>query len=104
MMRIVPLLLSAALSGLPFPPPKVAPNVDGLKCDRATVVQVMPATSELIGMTAAGSVTYKIGAAQLVGADGKVLGSPSGLKQGQKIRVYYLINDGAIVSEIDLEP
>jgi hypothetical protein len=104
MIRLSPFVLAAALASTPFPPPKLTPYSENLKCDRATVVQVMPASSELVGMTVAGSVTYKIGTAQLIGADGKALGTPTGLKPGQKIRLYYVVNDGAIVSEIDLEP
>ena len=82
----------------------LVPVTESLKCDRATVVQVMTATSELVGMTAAGPVTYKIAAAQLLGADGRPLGSPTSLKPGQKTRVYYTLGDGAIASEVDLEP
>ena len=103
MVRFLPLVLGAALASPPFPAPKLAPASENLKCDRATVVQVMAATSELIGMTAAGSVTYKIAGAQVLGPEGRPLGA-GGLKPRQKIRVYYTLGDGAIASEVDLEP
>lgn len=103
MMRIPILALGAALSAMPFPAPRLAPFSQAMKCDRATVTQVLPATSELVGATAAGPVTYKIGSAQLVSADGRPMGAPTSLKPGQKVRIYYAVGDGAIASEVDLE-
>jgi hypothetical protein len=103
MIRIATLVLGASLSAMPFPAPRLAPPSQALKCDRATVVQVMAGTSELVGITAAGPVTYKIGSAQLVSPNGRPMGTPTGLKPGQKIRVYYTVGDGAIASEVDLE-
>ncbi len=99
MIRILLLSLAAATPSLPFPAPRLAPVSQSTKCDRATVVQVMPATSELVGKTVAGSVTYKVGSAQLISADGRPLGAPTTLKPGQRIRVYYTVGDGAVASE-----
>jgi hypothetical protein len=56
------------------------------------------------GKTVAGVVTYKVAAdVPVMGGDGKAAGTPVDLKAGQKVRVYYVVDKGAIVREIDLE-
>jgi hypothetical protein len=93
----------------PFPPPKLAQMTDQLKCDWGTVVAVDASVGQLRINAAAGLVVFKAPAeTQLIGIDGKPAGSVGGLKPGQKVRVYYTVNyvanDGAKVSEVDLEP
>jgi hypothetical protein len=97
-------LLALALSALPFPPPRVAPVTSATKCDRATVLLVDSVKGELKGTTAAGVVTYRISQdVQVIDAAGKPAGAATGLAQGAKIRLYYVLDDGAKVQEIDLE-
>jgi hypothetical protein len=65
---------------------------------------VDPAKGELKGTTAAGLVTYRIGPdVQVIDRDGKPAGAATGLGQGARIRVYYVLDGGARVQEIDLE-
>lgn len=91
------------LTALPFPAPKVVEVTDQTKCDWGTVVSVKPDGSQLVVATAAGPVTFQTGSnVQVMGADGKSLGSVIALKPGQKVRVYYLIDKGARPSEIDV--
>jgi len=97
-------LVAALLSSSPFPPPKLAPMSDLLKCDTGIVVAADAALGQLRVNTPAGLVIYKApGETQVVGADGKPAGMVKELKPGQKVRVYYIVDDGAKVSEVDLE-
>jgi hypothetical protein len=97
-------LLALALASQPFPPPRVPSALSSLKCDRAKVLLVDSAKGELKGTTAAGVVTYRIsGDVQVFDAGGKPAGAATGLSQGARIRVYYVLEDGAKVVEIDLE-
>ena len=103
-MTLVGSLLALALSALPFPPPRIAPVTSSTKCDRATVLLVDSAKGELKGTTAAGVVTDRISQdVQVFDRAGKPAGAATGLAQGAKIRVYFVIEDGAKVQEIDLE-
>ncbi len=97
-------LLALALSAQPFPPPRVPSALSSLKCDRAKVLLVDAGKGELKGTTTAGVVTYRISPdVQVFDAAGKLAGPASGLTRGAKIRVYYVLEDGAKVVEIDLE-
>lgn len=98
-------LLALAISALPYPAPRLAQPSAQLKCDRATVLLVDRAKGEMKGTTVAGQMTYKITADTLVfGKDGKPVGAAvDQLAQGTKIRVYYVVDDGAKVLEIDLQ-
>jgi len=97
-------LVALALSATPFPPPKLAPLTDQLKCDSGTVVAADTTVGQLRVNTSAGLVIFKAPAdTQVVGTDGKPAGTIATLKAGQKIRVYYVVDDGAKVSEINLE-
>lgn len=98
------LLVLALTAAPPFPPPRLAAPTPGTKCDRATVLLVDTAKGELKGTTAAGVVTYRISQdVQVLDQAGKPAGAATGLAQGAKIRVYYLLDDGARVQEVDLE-
>ncbi len=97
--------LALALAALPYPAPRgpLQPTND-TKCDWGPVVQVDAAKGEVKVTTPAGLVTYKVGPdVQVFGRDGKPVGPPSTLAPGTRIRVYYVIADGAKVQEIDLE-
>jgi hypothetical protein len=97
-------LLALAISALPYPAPRLAQPSAQLKCDRATVVLVDSAKGEMKGTTVAGQVTYRIGPdVQVFGKDGKPAGAATSLTQGTKVRVYYVVDDGAKVQEIDLD-
>ena len=101
-----PLAALAALAlALPYPAPRsIQANPPTTKCDRATLVLVDTAKGEMKGSTKAGVVTYRIGAdVQVFDKDGKPAGAATALAQGAKIRVYYVIDDGAKVQEIDLD-
>lgn len=97
-------VLAALLGGLPFPQPRLTPYTDRLKCDYGKVLSVDPSKGELSVMTPAGAVHYRAGAdVQVFDKAGTPLGGTAHLAVGQKVRVYYVVADGAIVSEINLE-
>ncbi len=90
-------------TALPFPAPKVIQVTDQTKCDWGTVTSVDEKGTKMIVATAAGPVTFLIGAdVQVIGTDGKSLGSVTALKTGQHVRVYYVVDNGARLSEIDV--
>jgi hypothetical protein len=91
------------LTALPFPAPRVVEATDQMKCDWGTVASVDEKNSKLIVATAAGPVTFQTNpSVQVIGVDGKSLGSISALKSGQRVRVYYVVDHGAILSEVDV--
>lgn len=103
-MTFAALALAAALAGLPFPAPRQLQPTNDTKCDFGPVVQVDATRGELKVTTAAGAVTYKLGPdVQVFGRDGKPAGPPSTLTKGTRVRVYYILADGAKVQEIDIE-
>lgn len=103
-MTVHAVLLAILLGGTPFPPPRLTPMSDRLKCDMGKVLSVDPAKGELSVMTTAGAVHYRAGSdVQLFDKSGAPLGGTSRLMTGQKVRVYYIVSDGAIVSEITVE-
>ena len=100
--------LSLALAAPPekavFWPPRAAAVTEKLKCDYATVLVVAADKGELRGTTPAGVVTYRIGPGiPIIGRDGKPAPSLAALQAGDKVRVYYLVEDGAKAVEVDLE-
>ncbi len=103
-MTLAPLALAAALAALPYPAPRFIQPTNDTKCDWGPVVKVDAVKGELKITTPAGLVTYKLGPdVQVFGRDGKPAGPPSGLALGTRVRVYYLLADGAKLLEIDLE-
>lgn len=91
------------LTALPFPTPKAVEVTDQTKCDWGALVSVNAEASRLVVATAAGPVTFQVGPnVQVIGADGKSLGSVAALRTGQKVRVYYVVANGARLSEIDV--
>ncbi|HSN91738.1 MAG TPA: hypothetical protein VLS93_10960 [Anaeromyxobacteraceae bacterium] len=103
-MNALALALAAVLSSTPFPPPRLAPASDRMKCDTGTVFAVDTARSELRVTTPAGMVTFKAGSdVQVVDRDGKPFGPVSKLAAGQAVRVYYLVEQGAKALEVALE-
>jgi hypothetical protein len=59
------------------------------------------AKAELRVQCAAGVVTFKAGAdVQVFDAAGQPLGSPAKLAAGQKVRVWYVVDNGARAQEI----
>jgi hypothetical protein len=98
------LVLALALAASPFPPPRAASVTDRMKCDFSTVLSVDAAKGEVRGTTPAGIVTYKVGpGVQVLDAAGKPTGGAASLTVGQKVRIYYVVDDGARVVEIDAE-
>jgi hypothetical protein len=94
----------AAAQRLPFPAPRVVAVTDKTKCDYAVVLSVEPTRGILRTTTPAGVITYRAGPeVQVFAKDGKPQGPISTLAVGQKVRVYYLVNDGALAQEVDLE-
>lgn len=103
-MNAAALLLAAVLAAPPFPPPRVAQASPALKCDRGTVTQVDAARGELRVATTAGTVTYRIGPdVQAFDREGKPAGAATGLVAGARVRVYYVVEDGARAQELALE-
>jgi len=97
-------LFASLLAGTPFPQPRLTPVTDRLKCDMGKVLAVDAAKGELSVMTAAGAVVYKAGGdVQVLDKAGNPAGGVSRLVPGQRVRVYYVVSDGAVASEIVTE-
>lgn len=97
-------LALSAQPALPFPPPRLAPVTERLKCDTGTVLTVTFEKSQFQATTPAGVVTYRVGLeTQVFDREGRPVGAVSRLAPGDKVRVYYLVEDGARVLEVDLE-
>jgi hypothetical protein len=97
-------LLAGLLGAAPFPAPRLTPMSDRLKCDTGKVLSVDTTRGELSVMTPAGAVHYKAGGdVQVFDKAGQPLGGVSRLVAGQRVRVYYVVADGAIASEITAE-
>ncbi len=89
---------------LPFPAPRVTQVTEKTKCDFGRVVSVEMERSILRATTPAGIITYHAGPeVQVFGRDGKPLGPISKLVVGQKVRLYYVVDNGARVSEVDVD-
>lgn len=102
-MTYAALALALALVALPYPAPRQLQPTNDTKCDWGPVVQVDSAKGEMKVTTPAGVVTYKIGNdVQVFDKDGKPAGAATAIAAGTRVRVYYVIADGAKVQEIDL--
>ncbi len=98
------LVAALLLAASPFPAPRVTAVTDRTKFDPGVVVSVDAAKGLLEVRCAAGLVTFKAGAdVQVFDAAGKPVGSPATLQAGQKVRVWYVVDDGARAQEIALE-
>jgi hypothetical protein len=94
----------AAAPRLPFPAPRAVAVSDKTRCDFGAVLSVEPSRNVLRATTPSGVITYRAGPEiQVFAKDGKLQGPVSTLAVGQKIRVYYVVNDGAWAQEVDLE-
>jgi hypothetical protein len=89
---------------LPYPAPRATAVTAKTKCDLGTVAAVDAAASKLQVTTPAKLVTFKVGPeVQVFDQDGRALGNIGKLTAGQKARVYYVVDDEARASEVDLE-
>jgi hypothetical protein len=103
-MTTAALALGLALAALPFPAPRQLQPTGDTKCDWGPVVSVDAKKGEMKLTTPAGVVTYRIAPdSQVLGKDGKPSGAAAALTPGTRVRVYYLLADGAKLQEIDLE-
>src|SRR4051812_11020921 len=94
------LLLGASL---PFPAPKVSTVTDETKFASGTIAAIDAAKGELRLTTPAGPVLFRLSpAAVLVGANGQAT-SAAVLRQGESVYVYYTVQSGALVSELDAQ-
>jgi hypothetical protein len=101
---VLALALAAPPAKPPYPPPRAAPVTDKLKCDTGVVLAVSPEKRQFQATTAAGVVTYRAGNdVQVLDRAGKPAGAIARLEAGAKVRVYYLVDDGARALEVDLE-
>ncbi len=99
---LVALLLSA--SPLPFPAPRLVQVTERTKFDPGTVIGYDATKGELRVQCAAGVVTFKAGAdVQVFDKAGQPAGSPAKLVVGEKVRVWYVVDDGARAVEIAIE-
>ncbi len=100
----IPLVLAAALAALPYPAPRLLQPTKDTKCDWGPVLRVDSPRGEIKVTTTAGVVTFKVGPdVQLFDHDGKPAGAAIGVAAGTRVRVYYVLDDGAKVQEIDVE-
>jgi hypothetical protein len=108
MLTLLAALLLAAdpaapvVSHLPFPAPRVLQVTERTKFDPGTVLGYDAVKGELRVQCVAGLVVFKAGAdVQTFGKDGQPLpGGPPRLVVGQKVRVWYLVDNGARAQEI----
>lgn len=97
-------LLASVLGGTPYPQPRLTPVNDRVKCDMGKVLAVDPARAELSVMTPAGAVVYRAGSdVQVLDKGGSPIGGVARLVPGQRVRVYYIVSEGAVASEIVVE-
>jgi phage baseplate assembly protein gpV len=98
------LLAALLLAAAPFPAPRLAPVTERTRFDPGTVLGYDAAKAELRVQSAAGVVTYKAGAdVQVFDAAGQPIGSPAKLAAGQRVRVWYVVDNGARAQEIAVE-
>jgi hypothetical protein len=101
MAPIATLLAAALLSSPGFPPPRMAPLTDRIKCDSGTVLSVNTQAGQLRVTAPAGVVTYQAGSdVQVFDKAGQPAGAVGRLAAGQKVRVYYVVENGARAVEI----
>jgi hypothetical protein len=102
---IRPLLAIALLAAgpLPFPAPRLIPVTDALRSDAGVIRALDLNAMEMKMGASAGEIIFKISTAQVAGPDGRALGGPATLHTGQSVRVYYLVDNGAIAKEIDVQ-
>jgi hypothetical protein len=88
-----------------FPPPQRVAVTEAMKCDWGTVVSVNPSEHPtMVVQSTAGPVVYQVsGDTPVLGADQKPHGTVAALKVGTRVRVYFVIGDGARVLEVDLQ-
>jgi hypothetical protein len=101
---VAALVLAAGPAGppLPFPAPRVLQVTERTKFDPGTVLGYDAVKSELRVQCVAGLVVFKAGAdVQTFDKDGQPLpGGPARLAVGQKVRVWYVVDNGARAQEI----
>jgi hypothetical protein len=102
---IRPLLAIALLAAgnLPFPAPKLIPVTDALRSDAGVIRALDLNAMEMKMGASAGEILFKISTVQVAGRDGRALGGPATLRTGESVRVYYLVENGAIAKEIDVQ-
>lgn len=87
-----------------FPPPRLVVVTERTRCDTGSVLATDAQRGLLRVTTPAGVVTYKAGPElQVFEKDGKPAGGLARLQPGEKVRVYYVVDDGAKAGEVDLE-
>jgi hypothetical protein len=93
----------------PFPAPRLTGVTPDTKCDWGPITEIKPDQTMLVMRTEAGPFELRLSpAVKVAGADGKPLGSAAELRNGQNVRVYYLVDikpgGGAKAQEIDVIP
>jgi hypothetical protein len=102
-MNLLAAVAALVVGSLPYPAPRLLVPSEATKCDTGTILSVDPQRSEFRMTTPAGTVVYRAGPeVQVFAADGKPAGSLAGLA-GQRARVYYVLDGGARVAEVDLQ-
>jgi len=96
--------LLLAVAPLPFPAPRGTQVTERTKFDPGTVLGYDAVKGELRIQCVAGVVTLKVAAeVPVFDAAGKPFGSAAMLAAGQKVRVWYLVDNGARAQEISVE-
>jgi hypothetical protein len=88
----------------PFPPPRGIAVTPDLRSDLGTAQKVDAPQGVLLCSTTAGIVTYRVApAVRLYDREGRPVGGLDRLVVGNAVRVYYVVNQGAIAQELDLQ-
>jgi hypothetical protein len=103
-MTLSALALTVALSALPYAAPRQLQPTKDTKSDTGAVLLVDTAKGEMKVTTAAGVVTFRIGPdVQAFDKDGKPAGAATAIAPATQVRVYYVLDGGPKVQEIDLQ-
>ena len=100
---VLTLGVAAVVVAAPFTP-RVTQVTDKTKCDWGPVISIDQANGLLVVNTPPGPLTFKVSAeVQVFDKGGAAIGGLARVAQNQKVRVYYVVEDGARAKEIDLE-
>jgi hypothetical protein len=99
------LFLISAAAILPFPAPSAGPVTADARFASGQLAQVEPSGKSLIINTGIGPLKLLVEpTSKAFGTDGKPVTLPFGLKPGTYVRVYFTVDKGARLQELDVLP
>ena len=103
-MKIAVLAALALLAPTPpFPAPKFVPVTAEMRCDWGPIASLASDLATMVITTEAGPLTLKIGSDVKVGGTNEApKRSLESLRVGEGVRVYYVVDGGAKLQEVDV--